>query len=73
MTPHDPTASLPLAAPGSSSLLLVIVGVIIAGGLLAAFWVGSRRAARKPKPPQGPQPRSDSWQHPDTPTDPRRP
>ncbi|MEO3974894.1 DUF6479 family protein [Streptomyces sp. CAU 1734] len=60
-----------LAAGGSASLLLII-GVVIAGGLIAAFWYGSRRAVRRPEPPRGPQPRSDSWQTPDTPTDPHR-
>ncbi|MEU5400246.1 DUF6479 family protein [Streptomyces sp. NPDC005963] len=64
--------SFVLAAGSSASLFLIAVGVVLVVGLVVAFWVGSRRAARKPKPPQGPQPRSDSWQPPDTPTDPHR-
>lgn len=61
-----------LAAGSSASLFLILVGVVLVAGLLTAFWVGSRRTRRKPKPPQGPQPRSDSWQPPDPPTDPHR-
>ncbi|MCM2389574.1 DUF6479 family protein [Streptomyces albipurpureus] len=70
MSEHDP--HLVLAAGSSASLFLILVGVVLVAGLLTAFWVGSRRTRRQPKPPQGPQPRSDSWQPPDTPTDPDR-
>ncbi|MFF4186707.1 DUF6479 family protein [Streptomyces sp. NPDC001691] len=57
-------ASQTLAA-SSTSWLFTIVGIIIVAVLIGAFWFGSRRAARKPMPPQEPQPRSDSWQPPE--------
>ncbi|OAR26876.1 hypothetical protein A8W25_00825 [Streptomyces sp. ERV7] len=61
------TLSQTLAASTSASWLFVIVGVLVVAVLIAAFWYGSRRAARRPMPPQEPQPRADSWQTPDTP------
>ncbi|MCX4658423.1 DUF6479 family protein [Streptomyces uncialis] len=69
MSEHVPSFFV-LAAGGSGSPLLIVIGVIIVGALLAAFWIGSRRTARKPKPPRGPQPRSGSWDTPDSPTEP---
>ncbi|MFE4859029.1 DUF6479 family protein [Streptomyces sp. NPDC056670] len=62
-------------ASSSTTWLFTGVGVIIVAVLIAAFWFGSRRTARKPMPPQEPQPGSDSWQPPEAsqgrePTDP---
>ncbi|MFG2721268.1 DUF6479 family protein [Streptomyces sp. NPDC048416] len=58
-------ASSQTLASASSSWLFTGVGVLVVAVLLCTFWYGSRRAARKPTPPQEPQPRSDSWQTPD--------
>lgn len=58
-------ASQTLAA-NSTSWLFTGVGIVVVAVLLLALWFGSRRAARKPMPPQEPQPRADSWGTPDT-------
>ncbi|WP_327287157.1 DUF6479 family protein [Streptomyces sp. NBC_01198] len=42
----------------------VAVGVVLVALIIAAFWWGSRRASRRPVPPQEPQPGSDSWHTP---------
>ncbi|MER5562817.1 MULTISPECIES: DUF6479 family protein [unclassified Streptomyces] len=62
-------------ASSSSTWLFTGVGVVIVAVLIGAFWFGSRRTARKPMPPQAPQPGADSWQPPEAsqgqePTDP---
>lgn len=57
-------ASQTLAA-ASTSWLFTGVGVVIVAVLIGAFWFGSRRATRKPMPPQEPQPGADSWQPPE--------
>ncbi|WP_329395944.1 DUF6479 family protein [Streptomyces melanogenes] len=67
------TLSQTLAASTSSSWLFLIVGILVVAVLIAAFWYGSRRATRRPKPPQEPQPRADSWQTPDTQPPPQGP
>lgn len=41
------------------------IAVVVIVVLLGGFWWGSRRTARRPMPPQAPQPRSDSWHEPD--------
>ncbi|MCB5164462.1 DUF6479 family protein [Streptomyces bambusae] len=52
----------------TAPLFLIIVGVAVAALLLAGFWWGSRRLARRRRPSasprQSPQPRQDSWQTP---------
>ncbi|MEV6550537.1 DUF6479 family protein [Streptomyces sp. NPDC051597] len=67
------TLSQTLAASTSSSWLFVIVGVLVVAVLIGAFWYGSRRASRRPAPPQEPQPRADSWQTPDAEAPPGHP
>ncbi|RSS57940.1 hypothetical protein EF912_12390 [Streptomyces sp. WAC07061] len=69
-TPH--LATPVLAADGTPALLLMAVGVLVAALLVAAFWYGSRRAARRKDPgaravDQNPQAvaRRNSWQEPD--------
>lgn len=64
-----------LATSTSSSWLFLIVGILVVAVLIAAFWYGGRRVARRPKPPQEPQPRADSWQTPgsETPQGPEAP
>ncbi|MBT2449780.1 hypothetical protein J7F03_22420 [Streptomyces sp. ISL-43] len=66
------TASVPLAATGSSSLFLIIAGVIVAALLIAAFCYGTRRTARRSDPgarpaDQSPQARArqNSWHTPE--------
>ncbi|MYT74878.1 MULTISPECIES: DUF6479 family protein [unclassified Streptomyces] len=56
-----------LAASGSASWIFTVVGVLIVIGLLTLLWTSRRRLARRPNPPQSPQPRQDSWQDPDEP------
>ncbi|MFC7304073.1 DUF6479 family protein [Streptomyces monticola] len=60
-----PLASV-LAAGGGKSLLLVIIGVVIVAVLLFLFWRGRRNVEERPSPPQEPQPRSGSWEEPDS-------
>ncbi|NEB74448.1 phage holin family protein [Streptomyces sp. SID14478] len=56
-----------LAIEGSASWIFTIVGVLIVIGLLTLLWTSRRRLARRPNPPQAPQPRQDSWEDPDGP------
>ncbi|MER0449784.1 DUF6479 family protein [Streptomyces sp. Edi4] len=65
-------ASSQILASGSTSWLFTGVGVVIVAVLLGTFWFGSRRAARKPTPPQEPQPRSESWDTPNSAQPPER-
>ncbi|RPK54866.1 hypothetical protein EES43_27760 [Streptomyces sp. ADI96-02] len=67
-------SSVPLAADVTPSLLLIMIGIVVAVLLLGAFWLGSRRAARRKDPGVRPSPmdqnpqaaaRQDSWQTPD--------
>ncbi|MFB7172395.1 DUF6479 family protein [Streptomyces sp. NPDC056254] len=60
-----------LAAEGQGALFLIFAGVAVAVLLIAAFWYGSRRAARR-RAPAGPadqnpvaRGREDSWQTPE--------
>ncbi|MER6678244.1 DUF6479 family protein [Streptomyces sp. NPDC000983] len=65
---------MPLAASSTGSLWLITAGIVVVAALLAAFIVGSRRAARRrvPTPSARPQtpgttraPQSgDGWQTP---------
>ncbi|WP_326593112.1 DUF6479 family protein [Streptomyces sp. NBC_01294] len=73
-------ASAPLAATASSSLFLIIAGVIVAALLIASFWYGTRRVARRRDPGARPaeqspqaQARQDAWQTPDDSADPQHP
>ncbi|WP_329174445.1 MULTISPECIES: DUF6479 family protein [unclassified Streptomyces] len=40
-------------------------GVLVVALILVAFWWGSRRASRRPVPPQEPQAGAGSWHAPD--------
>ncbi|WP_407840633.1 DUF6479 family protein [Streptomyces sp. DSM 116496] len=59
------------AAEGRSSLLLILAGVVLVALLLAAFWYGSRRSARRQAParPADQNPaarrRAGSWETPE--------
>ncbi|UQA91194.1 DUF6479 family protein [Streptomyces halobius] len=61
MTPDHSATSLASATP----MLLTVAGIALVLALLACWWWGSRRASRKPRPPQKPHPRADSWDTPD--------
>ncbi|MGW5851034.1 DUF6479 family protein [Streptomyces sp. NPDC055254] len=72
--------SVSLAASGSSSLYLIIAGVAVAALLIAAFWYGSKRTARRKDPGARPvdqnpqaQARQDSWHTPEDDPDQQRP
>ncbi|MFG2872459.1 DUF6479 family protein [Streptomyces sp. NPDC048338] len=59
------------AAAGSNALFLAVaIGIVVVGVLLASFWWGSRRVARRRRPVGDPtlakpQPGGDSWTTPD--------
>ncbi|MGA4844188.1 phage holin family protein [Streptomyces sp. G45] len=55
-----------LASGSGATALIVIIGVALVVALLYLFWRGKRRVEQRPNPPQKPQPRSDSWDTPDS-------
>ncbi|MEV5607527.1 DUF6479 family protein [Streptomyces sp. NPDC052225] len=54
-----------LAASSGTAMFFTVIGVLIVIALLALLWSSRRRLARRPNPPQTPQPRADSWEEPD--------
>ncbi|WP_329274966.1 DUF6479 family protein [Streptomyces sp. NBC_00691] len=68
--PFSTATAAETAASGSPALLLILIGVGIAVLLIAAFWWGTRRVARRKvsagvaQPPAA-EARRDSWTAPD--------